>query len=246
MVEGFAELATAQSPEAVDLSGLPFGVDPLLVTEGDRVVWPLEELRRHFQSVVREGRITAGPTPPSVPLSTPIQELDEQQYRRSDEGPSPLSPSDAPVVARNSTVAEAGRLTRAPGGGLGNIGRPAKDAAEVASTSLRLGRLVIDPARAKELIDSELLPDGKLFVFDNGRARITGEYGALPASLTGDPLVFGIWFGKDEHSAAALVALRWEGGTASFHRLEPSIECCSTIVAEAGCASSAPGRGAAA
>ncbi len=85
--------------------------------------------------------------------------------------------------------------------------------------SLPLGRLLIDPARAQELINPKFVADGEFFTFTNERCKLLGEYGPLPAAIADDPAVFGCFFGVGEQAGTALVAIRYADGVSSFHRL---------------------------
>ena len=111
----------------------------------------------------------------------------------------------------------------------------------MAPGSIPLGRLMIDPARYKELVDPEFIPNPLLAVTRCRCGKVSGVYDALPASLASDPSVVGCLFGRDENAAAALVAIVWDDGVARFHDLEaPDVARTNTVAGRGSAASRSP------
>jgi len=96
--------------------------------------------------------------------------------------------------------------------------------------------LVIDPARAKELINPEFVPDGAFLITANERGCVGYRYDALPAAAAAEPTAFGCLIVEREgvNRAPALVALTWDGVVTRCHVLTPVDVRTTTVAAAAG------------
>lgn len=107
--------------------------------------------------------------------------------------------------------------------------------------------LIIDPARAKELINPEFIPDGPFLIASNKRGKVGYRYDALPAAVAAEPTAFGCIIGEAEGEGGlpTLVAMLWDGVSTRLHKLPPVDVSAATIASVPDAASAADKGGAA-
>jgi hypothetical protein len=111
--------------------------------------------------------------------------------------------------------------------------------------SLVVRDTIIDPARAKELINPEFVPDGPFLVISNDRGKVGYRYDALPALAAAEPTAFGCILCEVEGHGGltTLVAMLWDGFATRLHKLSP-VDDRTPTVADAGGAENLSGQGA--
>lgn len=107
--------------------------------------------------------------------------------------------------------------------------------------------LIIDPARAKELINPEFVPDGPFLITANERGSVRYRYDTLPAAVAAEPTAFGCVIGEAEGEGGlpTLVAILWDGVVTRLHKLPP-VDVTGATLASVHDAASVAGEGLAA